>query len=109
MVFISITVVIFYVYNILIKKIAKDKYKPYFSLLPLLLLSVIVSIALGSNYISSLSANNDGIAINNMLAYWIIGEGGWTITEFRNYFLISVIISLSLPCVYIFQRKCLLK
>ncbi|MFC4775251.1 hypothetical protein ACFO9Q_00450 [Paenibacillus sp. GCM10023252] len=54
-----------------------------------LLMSISVAllavICLTHNYLSSLSPDlQDGIGISNKVAYWIIGEDGWSVARFRS-------------------------
>lgn len=75
------------------------------SLFPLIFVSFVSNAVLGVNYISALNTTQDGIAINNQIAYWIIGEDGWTLSLFRNYFAVSLIISLFLLYVYFYHKR----
>lgn len=64
-------------------------------------LSILVVISLAQNYTQSLIPEaNDGIGISNQLAYWIIGENGWSQDSFRNIFEKSIYFSLILIAVY---------
>jgi hypothetical protein len=64
-------------------------------------LSILAVISLAQNYTHSLIPGaNDGIGISNRLAYWIIGEDGWSQEEFKNSFERSTYISLFLIAAY---------
>lgn len=64
-------------------------------------LSLLTTVCLGVNYSQSLIPNvHDGIGIANRLAYWIIGEDGWSIHLFKKYFDRSVYFTLFLLLVY---------
>lgn len=67
--------------------------------------SLLAAICLAQNYTQSLIPNpevNDGIAISNRVAYWIIGEDGWSIEIFRNSFNQSISLTLCLLTAYPF-------
>ncbi|WP_374723474.1 hypothetical protein [Calidifontibacillus erzurumensis] len=73
-------------------------------------LSFLAVICLAQNYIESLIPEiNDGIGISNKVAYWIIGEDGWSIELFRKFFENSVYLTLFLiiayPIVFLFESK----
>ncbi|WP_342430326.1 hypothetical protein [Neobacillus sp. FSL H8-0543] len=73
-------------------------------------LSILATISLAQNYTQSLIPEaNDGIGISNKMAYWIIGEDGWSQEMFKNMFEQSVYISLLLiaayPIVLIIESK----
>ncbi|MED4569514.1 hypothetical protein [Brevibacillus agri] len=76
----------------------------YYSAVTLVLLfaSVLSTVCLAQNYTESLiPAANDGIAISNSLAYWIIGEDRWSRELFKSYFDGSVYVSLLLLLLYL--------
>lgn len=71
------------------------------SLIPLMLICLISTICIGVNYVASaVPSLNDGIAIHNFLAYWIIGENNWGVQLFKGYFNNSIYISLFLTFIY---------
>jgi hypothetical protein len=57
------------------------------------LFSIIISLSLGINYIYATVGREDGIAVNNFIAYWIIGDDCWSIDLFSRYFEHSLSIS----------------
>lgn len=64
-------------------------------------LSIFGAVSLGQNYTQSLIPEaNDGIGISNEIAYWIIGEDGWTQEMFRNAFELSLYVALILIVMY---------
>ena len=64
-------------------------------------LSLAASVCLAQNYTQSLVPQaNDGIGISNRVAYWIIGEDGWSRELFRAYFENAVYLTLFLIVVY---------
>lgn len=64
-------------------------------------LSVLGACSLGQNYTQSLIPEaNDGLGISNSIAYWIIGEDGWSQEMFRNAFELSLYVSLALIVIY---------
>jgi hypothetical protein len=73
-------------------------------------LSILAVVSLAQNYTQSLIPEaNDGLGISNQLAYWIIGEDGWSQDRFKNMFDQSVYITLLLivayPIVLIIESK----
>jgi hypothetical protein len=64
-------------------------------------LSFLVTISLAQNYTQSLIPEaNDGIGISNKIAYWIIGEDGWSHGLFENVFNYSMYTSLFMLLIY---------
>lgn len=64
-------------------------------------ISILAAISLGQNYTQSLIPEaNDGMGISNHLAYWIIGEDGWSKELFRASFEQSLYITLLLIIAY---------
>jgi hypothetical protein len=64
-------------------------------------LSIVALVCLAQNYSESLIPEaSDGIGISNPLAYWIIGEGNWSVELFRARFEQSIFVSLSLIILY---------
>jgi hypothetical protein len=83
------------------KRRQKENFRMFKALLPLVIFSIIVSSGLGINYVvSAISGIHDGIGIDNFLAYWIIGEGNWSISLFKNYFKYSLMTSIILLIIY---------
>lgn len=90
-------------YLLLMVFVVKNKWKRPFttgSLVPLLF-SIIANISLSQNYTESLiKGANDGMAISNKLAYWIITDDGWgrnwTTGLFKSFYEISTMISILL-------------
>lgn len=101
MIFILITFILWVGYVFLLKRNIDKEFVLSNSLLPLILISFISTMCLGVNYVASaVPSLNDGIGIHNFLAYWIIGEGNWSVQLFRDYFNISVYISIFLTLIY---------
>lgn len=101
MFFIIICMVIWGLYTFGMKRRLKERFRLHNSLLPLVIFGVIVSLSLGINYVASaIPSINDGIAIHNFLAYWIIGEDNWSVNLFKSYFNYSLGISIILLMVY---------
>ena len=64
-------------------------------------LSLAAAVSLGQNYTASLIPGvNDGIGISNRFAYWIIGEGQWSVGRFRTMFEWSIAAVLLLIAAY---------
>lgn len=73
-------------------------------------ISILAVVNLAQNYTQSLIPQaNDGLGISNKMAYWIIGEEGWSQEIFKNTFDQSVYISILLiaayPIVLIIESK----
>jgi len=101
MFFTMMILLIWGIYVFVMKKRLQDKFRFSDPLLPLVIFSIIASLSLGMNYVAAaIPSLNDGIGIQNFLAYWIIGEDKWSIALFRNYFDYSLVISFSLLLVY---------
>ena len=101
MFFIIVCIAIWGLYTFTMKRKLKGRFSLSDSLLPLAIFGVIVSLSLGINYVASaIPSINDGIAIHNILAYWIIGEDNWSINLFKSYFEYSLGISIILLIVY---------
>ena len=93
------------VYSFLIKRQMGKEFRISKELMPLILICVISTICLGVNYVAAaIPSLNDGIGIHNFLAYWIIGEDNWSIKLFKDYFNISVYLSLFLIFMYCVLR-----
>lgn len=65
------------------------------------LFSIISTISLYDNYVSSSLVKQDGITISNKLAYLYIGEDGWSQEAFRSAYDRAFMISIVLLIVYI--------
>ncbi len=64
-------------------------------------LSLVALVCLAQNVTQGMIPEaNDGIGISNPVAYWIIGEGEWSIERFRARFEQSIFVSLSLIILY---------
>ncbi|MBM6617179.1 hypothetical protein JR050_05760 [Bacillus sp. RD4P76] len=64
-------------------------------------LSILATVSLAQNYTQSLIPEaNDGIGISNKMAYWIIGEDGWSQEMFKTIFEQSIFISIILIAAY---------
>ena len=64
-------------------------------------LAIVSGVSLSQNYTHSLIPEaNDGISISNQVAYWIIGEDGWSQESFKNTFEQSVYLTLFLIAAY---------
>jgi hypothetical protein len=63
--------------------------------------SVVAVICLAQNYTQSqIPEANDGIGISNQVAYWIIGEDGWSKEKFQNLFENSIYFTFYLIIAY---------
>lgn len=69
------------------------------ALLPILLFSILVNVALAQNYTQSLIAEaNDGLGISNNLAYFLIGEDRWS--QFQSSYNFSTNVTIVLLISY---------
>ncbi len=73
-------------------------------------ISLLTVACLAQNYTQSLiPVANDGIAISNQIAYWIIGEDGWSHDLFLNTFKLSIfftgIIIILYPVILVAESK----
>lgn len=99
--FTLLILILWVVYAFLMKRNFGKEFMLSKALMPLILISLISTISLGVNYVASaVPSLNDGIGINNFLAYWIIGEDNWSIQVFKDFFNNSVYISLFLTFIY---------
>ncbi len=104
-IFVLVVVAIFLILSV---KMYRESGNVSHSILGLLLLSIIISLALGINYVAALTGGQDGIAIENKIAYLIIGEQGCSLELFRLYFhtaLISNVIFLLIYIASLFMKK----
>lgn len=66
------------------------------------LFSILAAVCLAQNYTESLiPAMQDGISISNTLAYYLIGEDGWSHATFRAAFHYAVVSSILCLMLYI--------
>lgn len=77
-------------------------------------ISLLAVVCLAQNYTQSLIPEaNDGISISNQIAYWIIGEDGWSREMFLNKFKQSIfftgIIIILYPVILVTESKFSLK
>lgn len=96
----SVLVVVLLVY-ILLRK-AGVSYPLSRILLLSLIFSVLATACLGQNYTQSLIPGiHDGISVSNSLAFFIMGDDGWSNEKFRSYFDGFLTASLILMALYI--------
>ncbi|WP_419875225.1 hypothetical protein [Candidatus Pristimantibacillus sp. PTI5] len=66
-----------------------------------IVLSIVAVICLAQNYTQNLIPEvNDGIGASNKVAYWILGEDGWSKETFRDAFEKSIYLTLFLIIAY---------
>ncbi len=71
-------------------------------LLVALIFSVLATACLGQNYTTSLIPGvHDGIAVSNSLAFFIMGDDGWSHEQFERYFDGFLTASLILMVLYL--------
>lgn len=103
--FVGIVLILWCVYVLILQKKLGYKFMLSKELLPLIFISVISIICLGVNYVASaIPSLNDGICIDNFLAYWIIGEDNWSVSLFKRYFNNSIYVALFLILLYSILR-----
>ena len=101
MFFLIACLLIWVLFAIVMQRRLQEKFRLFKALIPLILLSLLISISLGINYVASaIPSINDGIGIHNFLASWIIGEDQWSIGLFKSYFDYSIIINIILITAY---------
>lgn len=100
--FVIIILAIWIIFAICLKKRMSDHFKLAEALLPLVLISYLVTIDLGINYVAgAIPTLNDGIGLHSRFAFLIIGEDGWSIELFQKIFDVSFTISILLTFIYI--------
>ncbi|KIL35190.1 hypothetical protein SD71_15435 [Cohnella kolymensis] len=72
--------------------------------------SIVSALCLAQNYTQSLIPEaNDGIEISNRIAYWIIGDDGWSTDRFKKSFDQSIYFTLFLivvcPFIVLIESK----
>lgn len=100
MVFIVAILLLWILYTIAMKKAQGSRFEFSNAVLPLVLFSFIISICLGINFSASTALADGSYSINNTIAYWIIGEDGWSYAAFKSYFDSSIIASIILTLIY---------
>lgn len=99
--FAIIVIIIWLVFTICLKKRVSERFEFSKALLPLVLVSYLVTIDLGINYIAgAIPGLNDGIGLHSRFAFLIIGENGWSIELFRKIYDTSFTISILLTLIY---------
>ena len=97
------SLLLFFVFIVILRK-KSDKLKSYSQpTLVLFLFSLLINVSLAQNYTTSLiPEGHDGIGISNFLAYLVItDEVRWSIELFKNYYNISSIVSFFLLILYV--------
>ena len=97
---IIIFAIIFIVIVVMCRVLNKAKFLSR-SFLIIELFSMITSVSLGVNYLGALSGKEDGITINNGIAWWFFGDDGWSIELFKSCFESSLSLSLLLLLAYV--------
>lgn len=111
MIFVIIVLIVWIIFTFCLKKRQADRFRFSAALLPLVLVSYLVTADLGINYMAGAIPNlNDGIGLHSRFAYFIIGEDGWSLELFREIYDISFTISIVLTLLYmlfllIYRRK----
>jgi len=73
-------------------------------------ISALATVCLAQNYTQSLIPEaNDGLGVSNAVAYWIIGEDGWSKEKFKAYFensaYLTFLLILAYPAVLAAEAK----
>jgi len=101
MFFSLILILIFITYCVLCKRTKKKGFKFSETLIPLILFSIICSIALGENFlIYNLTTESDPKIILNFLSYWIISKNKLSASLLNLYFNCSLAINMILIIIY---------
>ncbi|HEY9059380.1 MAG TPA: hypothetical protein VIO64_02575 [Pseudobacteroides sp.] len=96
MLFVILVLVVWGIYTFSMMKRKGTGFKLSNSLPLLTMISIIVTICLGLNFVGATSLIDGSYSINNSIAYWIIGEDGWSYNLFKSYFNYSLIVSILL-------------
>ena len=81
--------------------ISKGKMKMSQAVIPMIAFAILSSVALGQNYtVSLIPEANDGIAISNFLARFLLPNEGWTKEMFLARFELYLGISIALILLY---------
>lgn len=99
--FIIVILIVWAIFAFSLKKRLRDRFSISKALLPLLLTSYLVTFDLGINYLAgAIPKLNDGIGLHSKFAYFIIGEGAWSIELFKRIYDISFFVSIVLTLFY---------
>lgn len=102
MVFVIIVLITWMIFAMVLKKRQNGQFRLSEAVLPLVLVSYLVTIDLGINYIAgAVPKLNDGIGLHSRLAFFIIGEDGWSLELFKKIYDISFTISIVLTLTFI--------
>ena len=102
--FLVITLAVWLIYTFALRLVKKESFAFSGAVLPLLIFSLLVTIELEVNYLRSAIAvadlrNEAGIGIT-AFSYCIIGDDGWSVGLFKEYFDNAFLASLFLLLVY---------
>lgn len=101
MLFCFILILIFITYYILCKRTKKNKFKASDTIIPLILFSIICSVALGENYlVYNLCNDGNQKIILNFLSYWIIAKNNLSASLLNFYFNFSLALNMILIIIY---------
>ncbi|NLM44600.1 MAG: hypothetical protein GX201_11410 [Clostridiales bacterium] len=100
MLFAIIVLVLWIIFAIILKSVTKDKFRFSDAILPLVLISYLLTIDLGINYVAgAIPGINDGIGLHSRFALYIIGEDNWSIELLKRIYDISFTISILLTFI----------
>lgn len=102
MIFVIIVLLAWIILTLVLKKRLSARFRLFDALLPLVLVSYLVTIDLGINYVAgAIPKLNDGIGLHSRFAFFIIGEDGWSLELFKKIYDISFTISIILTLIFI--------
>jgi len=102
MIFVIIVLIAWIIFTLVLKKRSSTQFRFSEALLPLVLVSYLVTIDLGINYVAgAIPKLNDGIGLHSKFAFFIIGEDGWSLELFKKIYDISLNISIVLTLIFI--------
>lgn len=102
MIFVIIVLTSWIIFTLVLKKRLSGRFRFSEALLPLVLVSYLVTIDLGINYVTgAIPKLNDGIGLHSRFAFFIIGEDGWSLELFKKIYDILFTISIVLTLLFI--------
>lgn len=102
MLFGIIALILWVIIALFLKRIKGNRFKYTDALLSLVLVSYLITIDLGINYVAGAIPDiNDGIGLHSRFAFYIIGEDGWSIDLFKKIYDVSFTISILLTFILI--------
>lgn len=102
MIFVILVLITWIILTLVLKQRSNTQFRFSEALLPLVLVSYLVTIDLGINYVAgAIPKLNDGIGLHSKFAFFIIGEDRWSLELFKKIYDISFNISIVLTLIFI--------